>query len=157
MGGFGSGRYGGKVTSEGTASYVIGASILTRARLQLGEFGKGTFHVDDGDFAIEVIVDTTDPPGPFMELIHKDARRSGGRPRRERPHSPPLDRADLWRAALVVSVSENRPPNHKAVSAKRRTAFLEPCRLRPRLRLPTGGKLRAPPAPGRDAEPAARR
>jgi len=32
---------------------------------------RHTFHVDDGDFAIEVIVDTTDPSGPFMELIHK--------------------------------------------------------------------------------------
>ena len=71
MGGFGSGRHGGTVTSEGTRSYVIGASVLTRARLQVGQLAEGTFHVDDGDFAIEVIVDTTDPSGPFMELIHK--------------------------------------------------------------------------------------
>jgi hypothetical protein len=35
------------------------------------QLAEGTFHVDDGDFAIEVIVDTTDPSGPFMELIHK--------------------------------------------------------------------------------------
>ena len=71
MGGFGSGRHGDTVTSEGTRSYVIGASVLTRARRQVGHLAKGTFHVDDGDFAIEVIVDTTEPSGPFMELIHK--------------------------------------------------------------------------------------
>ena len=71
MGGFGSGLHGGTVTSEGTRSYVIGANVLTRARLQVGQLAKGTFHVDDGDFAIEVIVDTTEPSGPFMELIHK--------------------------------------------------------------------------------------
>ncbi len=71
MGGFGSGRHGGTVTSEGTRSYVIGASVLTRARRQVGHLAKGTFHADDGNFAIEVIVDTTDPSGPFMELIHK--------------------------------------------------------------------------------------
>ena len=48
MGGFGSGRHGGTVTAEGTRSYVIGASVLTRARLQVGQFAEGTFHVDDG-------------------------------------------------------------------------------------------------------------
>jgi hypothetical protein len=31
MGGFGSGRYGGSVTSEGTASYILTASSLTPA------------------------------------------------------------------------------------------------------------------------------
>jgi hypothetical protein len=66
-----SGRRGGTVTSEGTRSYVIGASVLTRARLQVGQLAKGTLHSDDGDFAIEVIVDTADPSGPFMELFHK--------------------------------------------------------------------------------------
>jgi hypothetical protein len=59
------------VTSEGTRSYVIGASVLTRARLQVGQLAKGTLHSDDGDFAIEVIVDTADLSGPFMELFHK--------------------------------------------------------------------------------------
>src|SRR6266702_2776608 len=71
MGGYGSGRHGSTVTSEGARSYVIGASVLTRAGLQVGQLAEGTFHVDDGNFAIEVIVDTTDPSGPFMELIHK--------------------------------------------------------------------------------------
>ena len=50
MGGFGSGRHGGTVTAEGTASYVIAASVLTHARLQSGQFAKGTFHFDDGRF-----------------------------------------------------------------------------------------------------------
>ncbi len=59
------------MTSEGTASFVIAASVLTRARLQPGQFAKGTFHFDDGRFAIEVLVNTTDPSGPFMRLIHR--------------------------------------------------------------------------------------
>ncbi len=67
------------------------------------------------------------------------------RPPPRHARAPRSNRPSGWRAALVVSVSANRPPNHKAVSAKRRTAFLEPCRLRPRLRLPTRGKLRSPP------------
>jgi hypothetical protein len=71
MGGFGSGRHGGTVTAEGTASYVIGASVLTRARLQVGQFAKGTFHFDEGRFAVEVLVDTFDLSGPSMVLIHK--------------------------------------------------------------------------------------
>ena len=60
MGGFGSGRHGGTVTAEGTASYVITASVLTRPPLQLGEFAKGTLHFEDGHFAVEVLVDTGD-------------------------------------------------------------------------------------------------
>jgi hypothetical protein len=75
MGGFGSGRRGGTVTSEATRSYVIGAGVLTRARLQVGQFAKGTFHADD--FAIAVIVDTGSA-GPFMELIHKTRDDRGG-------------------------------------------------------------------------------
>jgi hypothetical protein len=58
-------------TAEGTASYVIAASVLTRARLQPGQFAQGTFHFDDGRFAITVFVDTSHPSCPFMELIHQ--------------------------------------------------------------------------------------
>jgi hypothetical protein len=71
MGGFGSGRHGGAVTAEGTASFVISANVLTRARLQSGQFAQGTFHFDDGRFAITVFVDTSHPSCPFMELIHQ--------------------------------------------------------------------------------------
>jgi hypothetical protein len=76
MGGFGSGRHGGTVTAERTASYVIAASVLTRARLQPGQFAGGTLHFND--FAVEVLVDTADPSGPFMELIHKTRDERAG-------------------------------------------------------------------------------
>jgi hypothetical protein len=37
----------------------------------LEQFGKGILHFDDSRFAITVLVDTADPAGPYMELIHK--------------------------------------------------------------------------------------
>ena len=85
MGGFGSGRHGGTVTAEGTASYVIAASVFARPPLQLGEFAKGSLHFDDGHFAVEVLVNTFDASGPFMELFHKTRdEREGDRIVRDR-------------------------------------------------------------------------
>jgi hypothetical protein len=71
MGAFGSGRHGGTVTAEGTASYIIAASSLTRARLQMGLCATGTLHFGEERFAVEVKVDTTDPSDPFIELTHQ--------------------------------------------------------------------------------------
>ena len=71
MGGFGSGRHGGTVTAEGTASYIIAASSLTRARLQMGLCATGTLHFGEERFAVEVKVDTIDPSDPFIELTHQ--------------------------------------------------------------------------------------
>jgi len=71
MGGFGSGRHGGTVTAEGTASYIIAANSLTRARLQMGLYATGTLHFGEERFAVEVKVDTTDPSDPFIELTHQ--------------------------------------------------------------------------------------
>jgi hypothetical protein len=71
MGGFGSGRYGGTVTVEGTASYIIAANSLTRGRLQMGQRAAGTLHFGEERFAVEVKVDTTDPSDPFIELTHQ--------------------------------------------------------------------------------------
>jgi hypothetical protein len=70
MGGFGSGRHGGTVTAEGTASYVLTASMLTRAGLQMGQRGSGIFHFGEEKFPVEVSVDTSDPWDPFIELSH---------------------------------------------------------------------------------------
>jgi hypothetical protein len=44
--------------------------ILTHAQLQLGQIAKGTFHFSDGHFLVGLLVDTADPSGPYMELIH---------------------------------------------------------------------------------------
>ena len=71
MGGFGSGRHGGTVTAEGTASYIIAANSLTRARLQMGHCATGTLHFGEERFAVEAKVDTTDPSDPFIELTHQ--------------------------------------------------------------------------------------
>jgi hypothetical protein len=85
VGGFGSGRHGGTVTAERTASYVIAASVLTRARLQPGQFAKGTFRFDEGRFGVTVFVDTSHPACPFMELIHQTRdEREGDRIVRDR-------------------------------------------------------------------------
>jgi hypothetical protein len=85
MGGFGSGRYGGTATAEGTASYIIGASVLTGARLQMGQRGSGTSYFGEERFAVEIKVDTTDASDPFLELTHQTRDwREGDRVVRDR-------------------------------------------------------------------------
>jgi hypothetical protein len=64
------GRYGGTVTAEGTASYIVAANSLTRARLQMGQCATGTLHFGQERFAVEVKVDTAEPSDPFIELTH---------------------------------------------------------------------------------------
>jgi hypothetical protein len=64
VGGFGSGRYGGAVTAEATASYMIAASTLTRARLQMGQRGTASFRFGEERFPAEIYIDTTDRSDP---------------------------------------------------------------------------------------------
>jgi hypothetical protein len=71
VGGFGSGRHGGTVTAEGTASYIIAASVLTGAQLQIGQRGTGTFHFGEERFPVEIKLDTVDLSNPFLELTHQ--------------------------------------------------------------------------------------
>src|ERR1700738_135568 len=71
MGGFGSGRHGGTVTAEGTASYIVAASSLTRGRLQMGQRATGTLHFGEERFPVEVEIDTTDSSAPFIDLTHQ--------------------------------------------------------------------------------------
>jgi len=78
MGGFGSGCYGGTATAEGTASYVLAASVLTRARLQVGQRGFGTSYFGEEKFPVEIRVDTTDASNPFLELTHRTRDDSEG-------------------------------------------------------------------------------
>jgi hypothetical protein len=70
MGVFGSGRHGGTVTG-GAASCVLTMSILTRAKLQIGQRRAGTCHFGGERFAVEIEIDTVDPSNPFIELIHQ--------------------------------------------------------------------------------------
>ena len=85
MGGFGSGRYGGAVTAEATASYTIAASTLTRARLQMGKCGTATFRFGEERFPVDIYIDTTDRADPFIELTHRTRdEREGDRIVRDR-------------------------------------------------------------------------
>lgn len=67
MGGFGSGRHGGTVTAEGTASYVLTASMLTRG----GRGATGVAHFDGGSFWVAIRVDISEPSDAFIELTHQ--------------------------------------------------------------------------------------
>lgn len=67
MGGFGSGRQGGTVTAEGTASYVISVSMLTLAGLGV----TGVAHFDEGEFPVAIRADISDPSYAFVELTHR--------------------------------------------------------------------------------------
>ena len=69
MGGFGSGRNGGSVTAEGTASYIIAISSL-RSFLQKGECLTGTISFNEGRFPIVITIDLTKEWNCFVELIH---------------------------------------------------------------------------------------
>lgn len=81
MGGFGSGRHGGTVPAEGTASYVLTASMLTRG----GRGATGVAHFDGGSFWVAIRVDISEPSDAFIELTHQTRdEREGDRIVRDR-------------------------------------------------------------------------
>jgi hypothetical protein len=88
--------------------------------------------------------------------LYPHTRRAEACPHHHQPSSVDINPADLWRASMVVLVPENRPPDHKALSAERRIAFLEPASLRPWIPLPARGLFQSSSAPGGHAEPSAR-
>jgi hypothetical protein len=51
--------------------YIIGASVLTGARLQMGQRGFGTSYFGEENFPAEIRVDTTDASNPSLELTHR--------------------------------------------------------------------------------------
>lgn len=69
MGGHGSGRSGGRPTSEACGSYVLNAQLLTKARLRDGLRASHVLTYSDG-FELTVTVDTTNPDYRFLELEH---------------------------------------------------------------------------------------
>jgi hypothetical protein len=74
MGGFGSGRHGGTVTAEGTASYVLSIKSLLPT-FQMGQcLTRGIKF--DGTFPVLLTVDLRNEWNCFVELIHltRDAR-----------------------------------------------------------------------------------
>jgi hypothetical protein len=69
MGGFGSGRRGGAVTAEGTASYIIAISSLASA-LRKGECLTGAISFNDGQFPVVITTDLENEWNCFVELSH---------------------------------------------------------------------------------------
>jgi hypothetical protein len=70
MGGYGSGRHGGRPTSEACGSYVLESWQLDRARLRPGILGTTTFTYRDG-FALKLTIDTRNGACPFIEFEHE--------------------------------------------------------------------------------------
>jgi hypothetical protein len=65
----GSGRHGGAVTAERTASYIIAIGSI-RSFLQKGECLTGTISFNEGRFPIVITVDSSKLWDAFVELIH---------------------------------------------------------------------------------------
>lgn len=69
MGGYGSGRHGGTVTAEATASFVLNIKSLAPI-FQKGRYLSGEFHFYEGRFPILATVDLSNEWSCFVELIH---------------------------------------------------------------------------------------
>jgi hypothetical protein len=69
VGGYGSGRYGGTVTAEGTASYLLSIKSLAPT-FQMGQCLTGELLFDGGKFPIVVTVDLTKEWNCFVKLTH---------------------------------------------------------------------------------------
>lgn len=76
MGGYGSGRSGGRPTYESCASLVLSTTTFARAGLRTGlkRTVTLTFANSGEPFPVSITIDTTDPHFPFLQLSH--ARRS---------------------------------------------------------------------------------
>jgi hypothetical protein len=79
MGGFGSGRYGGRPTAEATQSYVISMARLTRAGIGPGLFGKATIPYGEEQFLVELTIDTRGGAG-FIDFAHETRDTSDPQP-----------------------------------------------------------------------------
>jgi hypothetical protein len=76
MGEYGSGRYGGRPTSEACASYVLRTTDLLRAGLRAGIRTHATlsFSGDDDPFPIALVIDSGDG-SPVIEFAHRSRTR----------------------------------------------------------------------------------
>jgi hypothetical protein len=69
VGGFGSGRYGGRATSEATASYVLNISSLRPFIVQERDL-TCTTAFDESKFPVAIRLDTSNQLNAFVELVH---------------------------------------------------------------------------------------
>ena len=76
MGGYGSGRSGGRPTSEACGSLVLQTTTFLRAGLRFGVKGNATltFTADGEPFPVSVTIDTLDRDYSYIEFSH--SRRS---------------------------------------------------------------------------------
>jgi hypothetical protein len=70
VGGFGSGRCGGRPTAEATASFVFTISSL-RPLIREGQCLSAVTLFDKGKFSVGIRLDVSNPLSAFVELTHK--------------------------------------------------------------------------------------
>ena len=73
MGGYGSGRYGGRPTAEGTASFVLDIARLRQAGLKLGTAGEISMTFEsswDGKLSVELGIDARQLDAPRIKIRH---------------------------------------------------------------------------------------
>lgn len=78
MGGYGSGRSGGRPTSEACASFVLTTAMFIRAGLRAGvkgELGLTFAASGDGRLPVTISIDTTGTTYRFLELSHVGRNR----------------------------------------------------------------------------------
>jgi hypothetical protein len=80
MGGYGSGRFGARPTSEATQSFVLDMRALTRAGVRPGLHGKARIHFGEDDFPVDLEIGTRGPGDGHIRIAHET------RSTREEPH-----------------------------------------------------------------------
>ena len=71
MGGYGSGRYGARPTSEATGSFVLDMHAFTQARIRPGLLGKAKLQFGEEEFAVELEIDTRGPGDGHIRFEHE--------------------------------------------------------------------------------------
>jgi hypothetical protein len=77
MGGYNSGRYGGRPTIEATGSYILSTSWLRRLTMKTGMHARAQCAFSDG-FSLGVTFDLRDSNRPFLELSHEPYNDGAG-------------------------------------------------------------------------------
>jgi hypothetical protein len=73
MGGYRSGRYGGRPTDEATGSFIIDIAALRRSGLKAGPVRALRYAWTssyDGEFAVDMLIDTRNPEDAWIEFWH---------------------------------------------------------------------------------------
>ena len=71
MGGYNSGRQGGRPTIQATQSFVLNMASLTRAGIKPGFHGKATLRFGEESFPVDLEIDTRRGAPGFIDLTHE--------------------------------------------------------------------------------------